>query len=95
MSDSRLMDIEPGGEQTQYESVRIFTETPAKQHGQLDGDLPHTISEMRTTWQTDYSEKKTRELREVAEEEREVDPQDDAAKTRREQGYGPGSGVGA
>ncbi|KAL2820370.1 hypothetical protein BJX63DRAFT_428201 [Aspergillus granulosus] len=37
MSDTKLMDIEPGGEQTQYEGIRLFTVTPEKATGQLDG----------------------------------------------------------
>jgi hypothetical protein len=36
MSD-KLMDTEPGGEQTQYEGVHTFVEPHAKQTGQLGG----------------------------------------------------------
>ncbi|KAL4943526.1 hypothetical protein BDV06DRAFT_189788 [Aspergillus oleicola] len=110
MSDSKLMDIEPGGEQTQYEGVRQFSVTPAKETGQLGG-LPHTRSEMRTRIGDDNAE--ARDRREEAKfahklERGEsttgisgytnrgpVEIEDDAAKSRREQGYGPGSGVGA
>ncbi|KAL5340741.1 hypothetical protein BJX70DRAFT_396441 [Aspergillus crustosus] len=60
MSDTKLMDIEAGGEQTQYEGIREFSKTPAKQHGQLDGNLPHTKSEMRTHIGDDHSEAKAR-----------------------------------
>ncbi|KAL4801467.1 hypothetical protein BDV18DRAFT_74585 [Aspergillus unguis] len=111
MSDSKLMDIEAGGEQTQYEGIRQFSVTPAKQSGQLDGDLPHTRSQMQTTIPGDHS--KTEARREDARfahklelgentsgisgytNEGPVERDDDAAKSRREQGYGPGSGVGA
>lgn len=56
MSDPRLVDMEPGGESTQYaitnlqqmtpadeilssryESIRLYTKSPAKQTGQLGG----------------------------------------------------------
>jgi hypothetical protein len=36
MSD-KLMDTEPGGEQTQYEGIHTFVDPPAKQTGQLGG----------------------------------------------------------
>jgi hypothetical protein len=39
MSDTRLMDIEPGGESTQYESIKMYTEPPEKQTGQMGGML--------------------------------------------------------
>lgn len=55
MSDTKFMDIEPGGESTQYvlcggsdrdwqltpvlryESIKIYTNPPAKQTGQMGG----------------------------------------------------------
>ncbi|KGO73902.1 hypothetical protein PITC_016580 [Penicillium italicum] len=46
MSDPRLVDIEPGGESTQYESIREFTKSPPKQTGQLGSGKKHTTSEM-------------------------------------------------
>ncbi|KAL3469603.1 hypothetical protein BJX99DRAFT_240988 [Aspergillus californicus] len=58
MSDSKLMDIEPGGEQTQYEGIRLFSATPAKQTGQLDDNLPHTRSPVRTRIVEETSEAK-------------------------------------
>jgi hypothetical protein len=36
MSD-KLMDTEPGGEQTQYEGIHTFVDPPTKQTGQLGG----------------------------------------------------------
>jgi hypothetical protein len=36
MSD-KLMDTEPGGEQTQYEGVHTFVEPHSKQAGQMGG----------------------------------------------------------
>ncbi|KAG2012424.1 hypothetical protein GB937_007255 [Aspergillus fischeri] len=131
MSNPNLLDIEPGGENTQYESIRLFTETPHKQTGQLGGTLnsqadlrpvhfellsdrdvvnsPHTKSEMRTYFDSDNN---GQELRDEDQEEAQrlegeftsnISGQADkdskeneaAAKTRRQQGYGPGSGVGA
>jgi hypothetical protein len=41
MSD-KLMDTEPGGEQTQYEGIHTFIEPHAKQGGQLEGTHSHT-----------------------------------------------------
>lgn len=41
MSD-KLMDTEPGGEQTQYESINTFTKPHAKQSGQL-GSIEFTL----------------------------------------------------
>ncbi|KAL2832987.1 hypothetical protein BDW59DRAFT_94782 [Aspergillus cavernicola] len=111
MDDTKLMDIEPGGEQTQYEGVRIFSKTPDKQKGQLDGNLPHTRSQMRTRTTGDHSEAKARAEEAKMAHKLELgmstsgisgytnggpaETEDDAAKSRREQGYGPGSGVGA
>ncbi|CAI7637892.1 unnamed protein product [Penicillium discolor] len=46
MSDPRLIDMEPGGESTQYESIREFTKSPPKQTGQLGVGGKHTISEV-------------------------------------------------
>lgn len=37
MSD-QLMDTEPGGEQTQYESIQTVTKPPNKEEGQLGGE---------------------------------------------------------
>ncbi|KAL2872734.1 uncharacterized protein BJX67DRAFT_16873 [Aspergillus lucknowensis] len=109
--DTKLMDIEPGGEQTQYEGIRQFSETPPKATGQLGGNLPHTRSEMRTWIRPDHSDAKAR--REEAKmahklelgerttgisgytDTAPVQREDDSAKLRREQGYGRGSGVGA
>ncbi|KAF7714058.1 Uncharacterized protein PECH_004989 [Penicillium ucsense] len=110
MSDTRLVDMEPGGENTQYESIREHTIPPAKQSGQLGGDLPHTRSEMKTTLDSATNNDANVEDAKLAEElgmgeaaantRKEqggsgtlVDAE--AAKSRREQGYGPGSGVGA
>ncbi|CEJ53767.1 hypothetical protein PMG11_00108 [Penicillium brasilianum] len=47
MSDPRLVDMEPGGESTQYESIREFTLTPEKATGQLGVGQPHTKSEKK------------------------------------------------
>ncbi|KAL4893076.1 hypothetical protein BDV59DRAFT_31918 [Aspergillus ambiguus] len=110
MADTKLMDIEPGGESTQYESIKIYTDPPAKQTGQMGGPASHTKSEMHTVT-PDSASMKTRD--EDADLARQVglggssssasgdsdlvpESQDgDAAKSRRLQGYGPGSGVGA
>lgn len=105
------MDTEPGGESTQYESIREFTETPPKQTGQLGGNIPHTRSEMRRIWDSGTNTPAQDEDAEwarrfsgqtdvlgVADKDLKPETQDgdaEAARTRRQQGYGPGSGVGA
>ncbi|KAJ5881492.1 uncharacterized protein N7529_000164 [Penicillium soppii] len=53
MSDPRLVDMEPGGESTQYESIKEFTKTPPKQTGQLGGGEKHTESEVSPSLGTD------------------------------------------
>ncbi|KAE8378359.1 hypothetical protein BDV26DRAFT_191219 [Aspergillus bertholletiae] len=111
MQDTRLMDTEPGGESTQYESIREFTETPAKQTGQLGANMPHTISEMMRIWDPDDSPAAEDEDAEWArrfsgqggvmgEADKDLKPETqegdaEAARSRSLQGYGPGSGVGA
>ncbi|KAF2498119.1 hypothetical protein BU16DRAFT_456633 [Lophium mytilinum] len=39
----KLMDTEPGGENTQYESINEFTKAPKKESGQLGGMQPSQI----------------------------------------------------
>ncbi|KAI9934919.1 hypothetical protein ASPWEDRAFT_175640 [Aspergillus wentii DTO 134E9] len=110
MSNSQLLDIEPGGENTQYESIREFTETPAKQTGQLGANSTHTTSQKWTTPDPDDGDTldaiEDSELARTARLDTEIqggnsskDPnletQDGVPKNRRQQGYGPGSGVGA
>ncbi|KAK1139515.1 hypothetical protein N8T08_000721 [Aspergillus melleus] len=117
MSD-QLVDIQPGGESTQYESIKEYTVPPAKQTGQLGGGSAHTKSqEPGIPYSTTEAEiKEKQERREDAEQARKIalgqatanfsgyadkdlKPETrgdaEAAKSRREQGYGPGSGVGA
>ncbi|KAJ6086202.1 hypothetical protein N7486_010483 [Penicillium sp. IBT 16267x] len=106
MSDPRLIDMEPGGESTQYESIREFMITPAKQTGQLGGQ-PHTksittaISDGPDTPASGEEDKLAQRLGMGITEPNKGDLDFDnagdaaAAKTRRQQGYGPGSGVGA
>ncbi|KAI9042862.1 uncharacterized protein KD926_004928 [Aspergillus affinis] len=136
MSD-QLVDIQPGGESTQYESIREYTVTPAKQTGQLGGNSAHTTTQKPgVSYSSDDSELKEKEdRREDAEQARKLalgeatagssgytdkgtvdhtffllksvdenirhlrlKPEtggDAEAANRREQGYGPGSGVGA
>ncbi|RAK97215.1 uncharacterized protein BO80DRAFT_195342 [Aspergillus ibericus CBS 121593] len=121
MSNPNLMDIEPGGESTPYESIRLFTETPEKQTGQLgakqSGQSQHTVSEMRTTLGDDSNGGNEEQFRDtplarqlekgeatsglsgiVDKDLKPETPEEGAAlaaRIRREQGYGPGSGVGA
>ncbi|PYI08560.1 hypothetical protein BO78DRAFT_441617 [Aspergillus sclerotiicarbonarius CBS 121057] len=117
MSNANLMDIEPGGENTPYESIRLYTETPEKQTGQLGGQLQHTVSEMRTTWGDDSNGGDEEEFRDtplarqlekgeatsglsgIADKDLKPETPEEAAalaaRIRREQGYGPGSDVGA
>ncbi|PWY71655.1 hypothetical protein BO70DRAFT_381982 [Aspergillus heteromorphus CBS 117.55] len=120
MSNPNLMDIEPGGESTQYESIRLYTDTPEKQTGQLGGSSQHTTSEMRTTLggngnnngngngngngDTPLARKleqgeSTSGLSGFTDKDLKPETPEEgaalAAKIRREQGYGPGSDVGA
>ncbi|KAJ5363426.1 uncharacterized protein N7496_009139 [Penicillium cataractarum] len=113
MSDPRLVEMEPGGESTQYESITEFIQPPEKQTGQLGGGQPHTKSEIKTTFGSgengtgnggngeEYAMAQRLGMGKVAEginkENRNSDNPVDAgaARTRREQGYGPGSGLGA
>ncbi|RJE20884.1 hypothetical protein PHISCL_06780 [Aspergillus sclerotialis] len=108
--NSKLVDIEPGGESTQYESIRTVTKSPPKQTGQLGAHSEHTKSEIKTH---DFEGKpeKSYDEDELAQKlgnrgkpdyslgvKDNVETQDaDAAvaKTRGQQRYGPGSGVGA
>ncbi|CAI7569661.1 uncharacterized protein N7487_012207 [Penicillium crustosum] len=105
MSDPRLIDMEPGGESTQYESIREFTKTPLKQTGQLGVGLKHTTSEVSPglgthspapSYDEDFQAQKLG-MGAMADSGKDITrAEDDAvAKARRQQGYGPGSGVGA
>ncbi|OJJ47122.1 hypothetical protein ASPZODRAFT_25200 [Penicilliopsis zonata CBS 506.65] len=110
MSDSNLVDMEPGGESTQYESIRTVTVTPKKETGQLGMGSPHTKSEMSRFWEGDSTDTKpetddeewarqqnfggfTGQFR--GQKDRTADDDAAAARARRQQGYGPGSDVGA
>ncbi|KAJ5753421.1 uncharacterized protein N7511_007574 [Penicillium nucicola] len=53
MTDPRLIDMEPGGESTQYESIRQYTISPSKQTGQLGFGEQHTKSEVSHVVGTD------------------------------------------
>ncbi|KAJ5172837.1 hypothetical protein N7492_005430 [Penicillium capsulatum] len=102
MSDPRLVDMEPGGESTQYESIRLYTESPPKQTGQLDGG-EHTTS-ARTTSVSSVDEPVVDDdtlaqrlgagIVETSKENQDFEHSEDM-KSRRQQGYGPGSNVGA
>ncbi|KAJ5651370.1 uncharacterized protein N7484_005093 [Penicillium longicatenatum] len=107
MSDPRLIDMEPGGESTQYESIREFMVTPAKQTGQLGVGQPHTksittaVPDGTDSPASGEEDKQAQRLGmgtvEPNKGNLDLDNAEDAAaaKTRRQQGYGPGSGVGA
>ncbi|KAJ5645948.1 hypothetical protein N7520_005709 [Penicillium odoratum] len=107
MDDPRLIDMEPGGESTQYESIREFMITPAKQTGQLGGGEPHTkslttaIVDPTDSPASGEEDKQAQRLGmgiiQPDKEDLDFDSAEDAAsaKARRQQGYGPGSGVGA
>ncbi|KAJ5962925.1 hypothetical protein N7501_007866 [Penicillium viridicatum] len=105
MSDPRLVDMEPGGESTQYESIRQFTKSPLKQTGQLGVGDKHTTSEVSPGLGTDSPAPSNDEdfqaqklgMGAIADPGKDMTrAEDDAvAKARRQQGYGPGSGVGA
>ncbi|KAG0646266.1 hypothetical protein D0Z07_8260 [Hyphodiscus hymeniophilus] len=121
-SSENLMDIEAGGEQTQYEGSSTFVKPHAKESGQFNDS---TTAESTEAWQSEAREKKERGEK-TAENVRygeaisehgfggetvgnsgsanqgsgyggtEKDGEGDGnGQTRREQGYGGGSGVGA
>ncbi|OQD81618.1 hypothetical protein PENANT_c026G05979 [Penicillium antarcticum] len=101
MTDPRLIDMEPGGESTQYESIRQYTISPSKQTGQL-GSQQHTKSEVSHPLGTDTPNSQQKEELQaqrlgmgVLKPSTALDEDDAEAKARRQQGYGPGSGVGA
>jgi len=116
------METEPGGEQSQYESIKTFTEPHAKQPSTFgDGGKPAGhVDNQKQDEKRERGEKTADNIRygesisehgfggETTGVSGEANQEsgygtgtstkleeDEAAKTRREQGYGPGSGVGA
>jgi len=120
-----MMDTEPGGESTQYESIDTDNKPHAKQGGQMgepQTEVDSTSSEQQQQQQQQKSERgeKTAENIRYGESISEHgfggqttgnsgqanqdtgygstkfhDSSEDAVQTREDQGYGPGSGVGA
>ncbi|KAJ5519431.1 hypothetical protein N7453_001853 [Penicillium expansum] len=89
-----------------YESIREFTKTPPKQTGQLGSGMKHTISEVSPGLGThspvpsideDFQAQKLGmgAFADSGKKDTKRDEDDAVAKARRQQGYGPGSGVGA
>ncbi|KXG50560.1 uncharacterized protein PGRI_070510 [Penicillium griseofulvum] len=95
MSDPRLIDMEPGGESTQYESIRQYTKSPSKQTGQLGGGDKHTKTEATPSLGKQSTPSNNDEDFQAQKLDMTHDEEDAGAKARRLQGYGPGSGVGA
>ncbi|KAJ5123887.1 uncharacterized protein N7515_007712 [Penicillium bovifimosum] len=106
MSDPRLVDMEPGGESTQYESIREFTKSPPRATGQLGGGGEHSKSQespslgTHTPASTNDDDIQAQKLgmgviTEPSKDKQKHGVDEEAARTRRAQGYGPGSGVGA
>ncbi|MCJ1445475.1 MAG: hypothetical protein MMC23_005980 [Stictis urceolatum] len=117
---SQLMDTEPGGEQTQYESVATFTEPHAKSEGQL-GNLDNSSNEAEAQQEAEKQEKgeqtaeKIRYGQTISEQgfggettestgsaqqsgygaQSLDEAESDLTQSRREQGYGPGTNIGA
>jgi len=117
-TNTKLMDTEAGGEQTQYEAVHEFTKPPLKEQGQYEDS---SVNEATTQAGKDKAARgeKTAENVRYGEAISEhgfggetigntgeaqqggygrTDEQtgtDDITQSRREQGYGGGSGVGA
>jgi hypothetical protein len=99
---SNLMDTSPGGENTQYESIKTVTQEPKKGSGQLCGS-PSTSSK-QSPEETEKGEKKAENIRYgQAMSEQGVggftDPEhnsgsvgesSEVGQTRREQGYDAG-----
>jgi len=116
-TNTKLMDTEPGGEQTQYEGINTFTQSHSKSSGEFS-DSPETTEADRQA-SSDKSERgdKTAENMRYGEAISEhgfggettndngkatqggfgeiEDQSIEGQQSRREQGYGPGSGVGA
>ncbi|KAJ5205234.1 hypothetical protein N7491_004142 [Penicillium cf. griseofulvum] len=105
MSDPRLIDMEPGGESTQYESIRQYTKSPSKQTGQLGVHDKHTKTEATPplgeqgtpSYNDEDFQAQKLGMGVFADSSKDIthDEEDAGAKARRLQGYGPGSGVGA
>ncbi|CAI7623819.1 hypothetical protein N7533_011974 [Penicillium manginii] len=106
MSDPRLIDMEPGGESTQYESIRLYTKTPDKQTGQMGSGKTPTESQLSTKDdpvlegnasgdEYKLAQKLGRGMEKESEEDLDTPGDAATAKARRQQGYGPGSDVGA
>ncbi|MCJ1414278.1 hypothetical protein MMC32_000604 [Xylographa parallela] len=117
---SSMMDTEPGGENTQYESINTQQKPHSKQGGQM-GEPETSVDAVPSVQQQEKAERgeKTAENIRYGEAISEhgfggettgnsgqanqggygsTDAQEetvDAAKTREQQGYGSGSGVGA
>ncbi|OWP02385.1 hypothetical protein B2J93_3173 [Marssonina coronariae] len=108
-TNTKLMDTEPGGENTQYESQNTFTRPPKKSTGQLGAD-PNEKTEADVQQAKEKRERgeKTAENIRYGEAISEhgfggetVGNSGEAGageailgQSRREQGYGEGSGVG-
>ncbi|RVX70955.1 hypothetical protein B0A52_06113 [Exophiala mesophila] len=111
---AKLMDTVPGGETTQYESIKTVTNPSDKDHGQLgsgsntsEGAATSSQDGQRTADNIRYGQNisesgmggKTTTSTGTANQEGgyggTADQTTDQKNTRREQGYGPGSGIGA
>ncbi|RDW82273.1 hypothetical protein BP6252_03385 [Coleophoma cylindrospora] len=115
-TNTKLMDTEAGGEQTQYEGANTFTTSHANANGQINDRSTTQTSDQAQQEKSARGEKTAENMRygqAISEhgfggettnnnghaqqggygrvEAQEVD----ATQSRREQGYGGGSGVGA
>ncbi|KAK2627544.1 hypothetical protein QTJ16_003510 [Diplocarpon rosae] len=108
-TNTKLMDTEPGGENTQYESQNTFTQPPKKSTGQFGTDSNETTEAevQQATEKRERGEKTAEKIRygEAISEHgfggETVGNSGEAGageapleQSRREQGYGGGSGVG-
>ncbi|MCJ1313294.1 hypothetical protein MMC25_006971 [Agyrium rufum] len=116
---SGMMDTEPGGENTQYESIATHNQPHAKDAGQLgDRSAPTEAAELAAHEKTERGQATAENIRygqTISEQgfggqttssngatsqsqygnAKASSGQDELQQTRGEQGYGPGSDVGA
>ncbi|TVY22901.1 hypothetical protein LHYA1_G008112 [Lachnellula hyalina] len=62
-TNTKLMDTEPGGENTQYESVNTFTKPHAKAKGQFGDSNPNEADQQAAKEKKDRGEKTAENVR--------------------------------
>jgi len=107
-TNTKLMDTEPGGENSQYESTATFTKPHSKSEGQFGDSTPTEASQVSQKEKAERGEKTAENVRygeaisehgfggETVGNEGGVGVGEGktTGQVRRAQGYGGGSGVG-